>query len=108
MDRAGLVGEQMLQLAPFIRGPIPDDVVAAVAGTQIVVGSGDRIAQALLARRQTESHVTEQFAMDRACKCRLRNERAPRDVTGIERRQLRETLLADGRTKSIRADQKIA
>ena len=40
-------------------------VEAAVAGPQVVVGTGDRIAQELLAGRQAERHGFEQLAMDR-------------------------------------------
>ena len=80
----------------LVGGPVPDHVVAAVARAQIVVGTRHRIAQALLARRQAERHVLEQLAMDRRRKRLLGDERAPGHVAGIERRELRQALLADG------------
>ena len=64
MRRAALVGEQLPQLGRLVGRPVPDHVVAAVAGPQIVVRAGHRIAQELLARRQAERHVLEQLAMD--------------------------------------------
>src|SRR5262245_61004334 len=85
MGGAALVGEQALQLGRLVRRPVPDDVEAAVAAPQVVVGAGHRIAETLLARRQAEGHVLEQLAMDRGCKRRLRDERPPGDVAGIER-----------------------
>ena len=103
-----LVGEQALELAGRVRRTIPDHVIAAVPGTQIVVRTGDRIAQKLLARRQAERHGVEQFAVDRRRKCRLGNERAPGHVAGIERHHLRQTLLAHGRAQAVGTDQKIA
>jgi len=98
----------MLQLAVLIRRPVPDHVVAAVTRTQVIVGAGDRIAQALFARRQAERHVIKQLAMNRRCKRRLGNERAPRHVADVERRQLRQTLLTDGGAKAIRPHQELA
>ncbi len=62
---AAVVRQQAGQLDVLIRRPIPHDVVAALVRPQIVVGSGHRIAQKLLARRQAERHVGEQLAMDR-------------------------------------------
>ena len=64
MRRAGLVREQMLQLVFFSRGAIPHDIVAAMAGPQIVVCAGHWIAKTLLASRQAEGHVLEQFPMN--------------------------------------------
>ena len=64
MSCAALVGEQPLQFGRLVGRPIPDHVVAAMAGPQIVVGAGDRIAEKLLAGRQAEHHVLERFAVD--------------------------------------------
>src|SRR5499427_1707939 len=97
----------MLQLAVLIRRPVPDHVVTAVSRTQVIVGASDRIAQALFTRRQAERHVVEQLAMDRRRKRRLGNERAPRHVADVERRQLRQALLADGGAKAVRAHQEL-
>ncbi len=44
-------------------GPIPDDIVAAIAGPQIIVGPRHRIAEKLFARRQAERHEFEKLAM---------------------------------------------
>ena len=46
--------------------------------------------------------------MNGSRKRRLGNERAPCDVTGVKRNKLRQALLADGRTQSIRSDQEFA
>src|SRR5215469_16205914 len=45
--------------------------------------------------------------MNRRCKCRLGNERAPRHVADVERRQLRQALLADGGAKAVRPHQEL-
>ena len=108
MGRAAFIGEQVLQLDLLVGGPVPDDVVAAVAGAQIVVGAGDRIAQALLSRREAERHVVEQLAMNRRWKRRLRNQRAPGHIAGIKRDKVGQTLLANGGAKAVRADQQFA
>src|SRR5262249_1473593 len=104
---AARIGEEVLQFAALIRRPVPHHVVAAMARAQVIVGAGDRIAQTLLARRQAEGHVVEQLAMDCRCKRRLGNERAPRHVAGVKRRQLRQALLADGGAKAIRTHQEL-
>ena len=65
MHDAGFVGQKPREFARFIRRPVPDDVVAAMAAAQIVVRAGHRIAEELLARRQTKRHRVNQFAMDR-------------------------------------------
>ncbi len=108
VGRAAGVGEQLLQLGRFVRWAVPDHVETAVAGPQVVAGTGDGIAEALLARRQHEGHIAEQLAVDLGRKCRLGNERAPGDVAGIERRQIRQALLADGGAQAVRADQQVA
>src|SRR5262249_17298545 len=96
------------EFGALVRRSVPDHVVAAMAGTQIIVGSGDRITQTLLPWRQAEGHEIEQLLMDRRWKHRLGNERAPSDVADVARRELRQALLADGGTKSIRTHQQLA
>ena len=108
MRGAALVGQEMPQLGRLIGRPVPHDVVAAVAGAQVVVGPGHRIAEELLAGWQAERHVFEQLAMDIAREDRLGNERAPGHIAGIERHQFGQALLADGGTDAIGRDQQIA
>ena len=87
--------------------PVPDHIVAAMAGPQVVVGPGHRIAEELLAGRQAERHVLEQLAMDRRRNGLLRQQRAPGDVAGIERLEVGQKLLAHGRADAVGADQEI-
>ena len=104
---AALVGEQPWQLRLLVGRPVPDHVVAAMAGAQIVVRPRHRIAEKLLARRQRERHVFEQFAMDVRRKIALRDQRAPGAVAGIERHDLGQRLLAHRRADAVGADQQI-
>src|SRR4029079_5592864 len=108
VGRAAFVGEQVLQLDLLVGTPVPEHVVAAGGGAQIVVGAGDRIAQALLPRRQAERHVVEQLAMNRWWKRRLRNQRAPGHIAGVERDKVGQALLANGGAKAVGADQQFA
>src|SRR5215467_10809003 len=107
MTAAALVGEEPLQLGRLVSRPVPDDVVAAMAVAQVVVGTGHRIAEELLAGRQAERHHAKQLAMNRRRKRSLREQRPPSDVAGIERRELGRALLADGRADSVGADEQI-
>src|SRR6266487_2842284 len=108
VERTLLIGQQVRELGALVRGPIPDHVVAAVAGTQIIVGTRNWIAQALLARGEAECHVVEQLAVNRRWKRRLRDERAPSHVADIARHEFRQALLADGGTKAVRTHQQFA
>ena len=105
---AGVIGQQAREFGALVRRPVPHHVVAAMSGTQVIVGSRDRIAKTLLARRQAEGHEIEQLAVDRRWKRRFGDERAPGDVADVARGELRQALLADGGTKSIRAHQQLA
>ena len=79
MRRAALVGEQPWQFRALVRRPVPDHVVAAVPGPQVVVRPRHRIAEELLARRQAERHELEQVAMHVAAERRFpRSARARR------------------------------
>ncbi len=86
---------------------IPDHVVAQMAGTQIVVGAGHRVTQHLLARRQTEGHVTEDIAMHIARHRAFGNQRAPRHIAGIERIAAGRAQAPHGRADTVGADQEI-
>ena len=104
---AALVGEQPRQLGSLVGRPVPHHVIAAMAGTQIVVRSRHRIAEQLLARRQREGHIFEQFVMDIGRKIALCDQRAPGAVAGIERHGLWQHLLAHRRARAVGADQEI-
>ena len=56
MQRAARVGEQALELRALLGRAVPDHVVAAMARAQVIVRTGDGIAETLLARRQAERH----------------------------------------------------
>ena len=107
MRHAALVGEQPLQLGFFVGRAVPHDIVAAVAGPQIIVGPGHRIAEKLLARRQREGHEREQVAMHVGRKIAFRNQRPPGAIAGIERQHLRGALLAHGGANAVGAHQQI-
>ncbi len=95
MPHSALVREQPLQFRAFVGGPVPHHVVTAVAGPQIVLRAGDRVAEELLARRQTEGHVFEQLAMHGHRKVPFGNESAPGRIARIAGLDLGETLLPD-------------
>ena len=78
-----------------------------MAGPQIVVRAGHRIAEELLAGRQAERHELEQLAVDRRRDGLLRHQRAPGDIAGIERLEVGQQLLAHGRADAVGADQQI-
>ena len=86
---------------------IPDEIVAAVTGPQVVVEASDRVGDDLLARRQIEHEVREDLLE------RLRREvgfirrSAPDVVAGIDRLQLRRDLSAHGRADAVAADQDV-
>ena len=107
MGDAGYVGQKPRQLVRFIRRPVPHHIVAALTDPQIVVRAGDRIAETLLARRQTERHRFEQFAMDRRRDRAFGKQRAPGHIAGIKRRDIGRALLAHCRAQSVGADQNI-
>jgi hypothetical protein len=67
----------------LVSRPVPDDVVAPVAGPQVIAWTSDRIAQHLFAWRQAESQGVEQIAVQRWRKRMFRSERTPCHVSGI-------------------------
>ena len=51
MTNAVAIGQELRQLACFLGGPIPHHVVTPLAFAYLVIGSNDRVTDALLARR---------------------------------------------------------
>jgi len=103
---AGLIGKQVSQFL-VSGGAIPDEVVAAMAFTKIVVGASDGIAKTLLARRKAKGECVEEF-----CACAVResgfvNKPAPRDVARVFRLHFGENVGANRGAKAVSADEEI-
>ena len=108
VEPSARVGQQAPQLGRFVGRAIPDEIAAAVAGPQVVVAPGDRIADELLVRRQAEHHRLEHIGMDRRRQRALVHQAAPADVAGIGRLHLRQHVGAHIGAEAIGGDQKIA
>ena len=108
MQHAAFIGKQPGKFRRFVGRPVPDHVVAAPPRPQIVVGTGDRIAEKLLAGRQAEGHGIKEIMMDRRRQRVLSQHGAPGDVTGIERHDRGQTRLPHGRAQPIGSDQHVA
>ena len=102
------VGEQPPQLGRFVGRAIPDEIAAPVAGPQIVVAAGDRIADELLVRRQAEHHGVEDVGMHRCRHRALVDQPAPGDVAGIDRLHLGQHLGAHIGAEAVGADHEVA
>ena len=107
VTRAGCIGAHRRQRLRIGR-PIPDDVVTAPAYRGIVVASGHRIADQLLALRQADRVEVENLAPDRRRHLRFVEHPAPGDIAGIERLRLRQELLAYRGAYAVGADQQFA
>src|SRR5262245_3987800 len=107
MRYAALICQQPLQFRRLLGRAVPDDVVAAVAGTKIIIGSRDRVAEELLTWWQGERHEREQLAMHIGRKVAFRNKRPPRRVAGIAWTDVRQALLPNGRTDPVGADKQL-
>ncbi len=104
MGDASLVGEQPLELHVRLGRAVPHEIVAPVPGPQVIVRPCHRIAEHLLARRQAERHVHEQFGVHRRRNRILRDEGSPGRIARIERRDLGEEMRAHGGAQSVGAD----
>ena len=60
---AGDVGEEVGEGVEPVGGAIPDEVVAAVAWAEVIVGAGDGVAEDLLAFGKAESEVAEEVGV---------------------------------------------
>ena len=86
---------------------IPDEVVAAVAGAQVVVEARDRVGDDLLARRQVEAEIRKNLFQRLRRQIGLVRRAAPDVVAGIGRLQLRRDLAAHRRADAVAADQDV-
>src|SRR5215475_9366031 len=67
-----------------IADAVPDEIVTAVTGPQIVVEPGDRIADDLLPPGQEEGEVGEDAGERRRRQVRLVGDAAPDVITGVD------------------------
>ena len=86
---------------------IPDEIVAAMAGAQVVVEARDRVGDDLLARRQIEHEIREDFLQRLRREIGLVRRAAPDVIAGVGRLQLRRDLAAHGRADAVAADQDV-
>src|SRR3984893_15326685 len=108
MRVAAAVGKQAMQFLFLVGGPIPDEIVTALAGLKLVIGAGDRVAEHLLALRQAKREILEEIRVRARADFALRHEAAPGDVAGVERLRLGQILRPHRRANAIGADKEIA
>ena len=107
MGDAAVVGQEPGEFGVLVGRPVPHDIAAAVSGAQIVVRPGDRIEQTLLAGRQAERHGLEQLAVDVGRNRALGQQRAPRAIAGVKRRNVGQALAAHRGAQAVGADQHV-
>ena len=100
---AGRVGAEVDQRRIAVGGSVPDDVVGAAAGLGLVVAAGNGIGEEQLAVRQTERIALENLRPDLRRHVALIQHRAPGDVAGVIRFDIRQELLAHGGAHTIGA-----
>ena len=101
-----LVDAHPLQLLR-IADAVPDEIVTAMADPQVVVESGDGIADDLLPLRQEEGEVRKNARARRLREIGFLRRAAPDVITGIDRLHRGSDLLAYARTDAIAADEEI-
>ena len=92
---------------PGIADAVPDEIVAAVAGPQVVVEPGNRIADDLLALGEEEREVGKDAGARRRRQVRLVGGAAPDVVARVDRLHLRGNLVAHAGPDAVAADQQI-
>ena len=90
-----------------VADPVPDEIVAPVAGPQVVVESGDRIADDLLALRQEEHEIGKDAAQRFRREIGLVRRAAPDVVARVDRLHLRRDLRAHAGADAVAADQQV-
>jgi len=90
-----------------IADPVPDEIVAAVPGPQVVVEPRDRVADDLLALGQEEHEVGKYALARRRGEGGLGRRAAPDVIAGIDRLHFGRDLCADGGTDAVAAHQQI-
>ena len=76
-----------------------------MARAEPIIRSGNRIAEALLARRQAESHLLELLAMNSRRDRVLSQQSAPGNITSVEMPYFGQALLPHRRTQAIGANE---
>ena len=104
---AVLVDAHIAKLAG-IGDAIPDDVVTPLAGREIVIEAGDRIAEHLLALGQIERVERVDGAPGLGREISLVRRAAPDVIAGIDRADLGRQLRAHARAHAVAADQNVA
>src|SRR5262249_57384656 len=90
-----------------VADPIPDEIVAAMAEPQVVVQSGDGIADDLLLRRQEKREVRENTFARPRLEVGFVGRATPDVVTGIDRLDRGLDLRAHAGTDAVAADENI-